>query len=226
MQLQKLEIKELGESPLTRFLHLSSVAVIMIGPLSCVCFASASIREKELKRRLFVCEMACTDYMTGLGLDRVLEKAREAAELPDVKQVVLYQCCTDFLTNLDYESYLRKYVNRKDLRFYTYQRGSASLNYTEKKSVTERMQEDAQKDGFELLPVEKLSGKAEMQEDSDSGFCESMRSIKELSSPDLSLFAGKLYRSVFGSRGKRISLALYQPAGGYGAGYRMQPAVR
>ncbi|MEI3204008.1 MAG: hypothetical protein V8S73_05080 [Lachnospiraceae bacterium] len=47
MQLQKLEIKELGESPLTRFLHLSSVAVIMIGPLSCVCFASASRIEKS-----------------------------------------------------------------------------------------------------------------------------------------------------------------------------------
>ncbi len=165
MQLQKLEIKELGESPLTRFLHLSSVAVIMVGPLSCVCFANASVREKELKRRLFVCEMACTDYMTGLGLDRVLEKAREAAKLPDVKQVVLYQCCTDFLTHLDYESYLRKHINRKDIRFYTYQRGSASLNYTEKKSVTERMQEDARKDGFELLPVEKSSEKIEAPEE-------------------------------------------------------------
>lgn len=146
MELQKVERKETKESPLTRFLAFPSVAVLVTGPFSCVCFAEDAALEKEERKRLFLCEMKQSDYITGAGREKVLQAARQAAEVPGVEQIVVYQCCTDYLTHADYEAYLTQHFTamKSDVRVYTFQRGSASLNYSGKKEVAERVKKDAE----------------------------------------------------------------------------------
>ena len=102
MELQRVEWKEASESPLIRFLALPSVAVIVTGPFSCVCFAKDAAFEKDEANRLFLCEMKQSDYITGKCKEKVLEAAKQAAAIPGVEQIVLYQCCTDYLTHTGY----------------------------------------------------------------------------------------------------------------------------
>lgn len=146
MELQKVERKESKESPLTRFLAFPSVAVIVTGPFSCVCFAEDAALEKGERKRLFLCEMKQSDYITGANREKVLQAARRAAKVPGVEQIVVYQCCTDYLTHTDYEAYLMRYFTGagSDIRVYTFQRGSASLNYSRKKEVAEQVKKDAE----------------------------------------------------------------------------------
>lgn len=145
MELQRVEWKEASESPLTRFLALPSVAVIVTGPFSCVCFAKDAALEKDEANRLFLCEMKQSDYITGKCKEKVLEAAKQAAAIPGVEQIVLYQCCTDYLTHTGYEVYLRQYfASKRTLRIYTFQRGSASLNYSRKKEIAEQVKKDAE----------------------------------------------------------------------------------
>lgn len=147
MEFQKIERKETKESPLTRFLAFSSVSVIVTGPFSCVCFAEDAVLKKEERKRLFLCEMKQSDYITGVSREKVLKAAIRAAQVPGVKQIVVYQCCTDYLTHTDYETYLAQYFTalESDIRVYTFQRGSASLNYSRKKEVAEQVKKDAER---------------------------------------------------------------------------------
>lgn len=146
MEFQKIERKETKESPLTRFLAFSSVSVIVTGPFSCVCFAEGTALKKEERKRLFLCEMKQSDYITGASREKVLKAAIRAAQVPGVKQIVVYQCCTDYLTHMDYEAYLTRHfiALERDIRVYTFQRGSASLNYSRKKEVAEQVKKDAE----------------------------------------------------------------------------------
>ena len=147
MEFQKIERKETKESPLTRFLAFPSVSVIVTGPFSCVCFAEDAALKKEERKRLFLCEMKQSDYITGVSREKVLQAAKRAAQIPGVKQIVVYQCCTDYLTHTDYETYLAQYFTalESDIRVYTFQRGSASLNYSRKKEVAEQVKKDAER---------------------------------------------------------------------------------
>lgn len=147
MEFQKIERKETKESPLTRFLAFSSVSVIVTGPFSCVCFAEDAVLKKEERKRLFLCEMKQSDYITGVSREKVLKAAIRAAQVPGVKQIVVYQCCTDYLTHMDYEAYLTRHfiALERDIRVYTFQRGSASLNYSRKKEVAEQVKTDAER---------------------------------------------------------------------------------
>ena len=147
MEFQKIERKETKESPLTRFLAFPSVSVIVTGPFSCVCFAEDAALIKEERKRLFLCEMKQSDYITGVSREKVLQAAKRAAQIPGVKQIVVYQCCTDYLTHTDYETYLAQYFTalESDIRVYTFQRGSASLNYSRKKEVAEQVKKDAER---------------------------------------------------------------------------------
>ena len=147
MEFQKIERKETKESPLTRFLAFSSVSVIVTGPFSCVCFAEDAALKKEERKRLFLCEMKQSDYITGVSQEKVLQAAKRAAQVPGVEQIVVYQCCTDYLTHMDYETYLTQYfiALKRNIRVYTFQRGSASLNYSRKKEVAEQVKTDAER---------------------------------------------------------------------------------
>lgn len=147
MEFQKIERKETKESPLTRFLAFSSVSVIVTGPFSCVCFAEGAALKKEERKRLFLCEMKQSDYITGASREKVLQAAKRAAQVPGVEQIVVYQCCTDYLTHMDYETYLTQYFIglKRNIRVYTFQRGSASLNYSRKKEVAEQVKTDAER---------------------------------------------------------------------------------
>lgn len=147
MEFQKIERKETKESPLTRFLAFSSVSVIVTGPFSCVCFAEGAALKKEERKRLFLCEMKQSDYITGASREKVLQAAKRAAQVPGVEQIVVYQCCTDYLTHMDYETYLTQYfiALKRNIRVYTFQRGSASLNYSRKKEVAEQVKTDAER---------------------------------------------------------------------------------
>ena len=147
MEFQKIERKETKESPLTRFLAFPSVSVIVTGPFRCVCFAEDAALKKEERKRLFLCEMKQSDYITGVSREKVLQAAKRAAQIPGVKQIVVYQCCTDYLTHTDYETYLAQYFTalESDIRVYTFQRGSASLNYSRKKEVAEQVKKDAER---------------------------------------------------------------------------------
>lgn len=147
MEFQKIERKETKESPLTRFLAFSSVSVIVTGPFSCVCFAEGAALKKKERKRLFLCEMKQSDYITGASREKVLQAAKRAAQVPGVEQIVVYQCCTDYLTHMDYETYLTQYfiALKRNIRVYTFQRGSASLNYSRKKEVAEQVKTDAER---------------------------------------------------------------------------------
>ena len=147
MEFQKIERKETKESPLTRFLAFPSVSVIVTGPFSCVCFAEDAALKKEERKRLFLCEMKQSDYITGVSQEKVLQAAKRAAQVPGVEQIVVYQCCTDYLTHMDYETYLTQYfiALKRNIRVYTFQRGSASLNYSRKKEVAEQVKTDAER---------------------------------------------------------------------------------
>lgn len=147
MEFQKIERKETKESPLTRFLAFSSVSVIVTGPFSCVCFAEGAALKKEERKRLFLCEMKQSDYITGASREKVLQAAKWAAQVPGVEQIVVYQCCTDYLTHMDYEAYLTQYfiALKRNIKVYTFQRGSASLNYSRKKEVAEQVKTDAER---------------------------------------------------------------------------------
>ena len=147
MEFQKIERKETKESPLTRFLAFSSVSVIVTGPFSCVCFAEGAALKKEERKRLFLCEMKQSDYITGASREKVLQAAKWAAQVPGVEQIVVYQCCTDYLTHMDYETYLTQYfiALKRNIKVYTFQRGSASLNYSRKKEVAEQVKTDAER---------------------------------------------------------------------------------
>lgn len=147
MEFQKIERKETKESPLTRFLAFPSVSVIVTGPFSCVCFAEDAALKKKERKRLFLCEMKQSDYITGVSREKVLQAAKRAAQIPGVKQIVVYQCCTDYLTHTDYETYLTQYfiALKRNIRVYTFQRGSASLNYSRKKEVAEQVKKDAER---------------------------------------------------------------------------------
>ncbi|MDO5807566.1 MAG: hypothetical protein Q4P26_04145 [Lachnospiraceae bacterium] len=147
MEFQKIERKETKESPLTRFLAFSSVSVIVTGPFSCVCFAEGAALKKEERKRLFLCEMKQSDYITGASREKVLQAAKRAEQVPGVEQIVVYQCCTDYLTHMDYETYLTQYfiALKRNIRVYTFQRGSASLNYSRKKEVAEQVKTDAER---------------------------------------------------------------------------------
>lgn len=147
MEFQKIERKETKESPLTRFLAFSSVSVIVTGPFSCVCFAEGAVLKKEERKRLFLCEMKQSDYITGASREKVLQAAKRAEQVPGVEQIVVYQCCTDYLTHMDYETYLTQYfiALKRNIRVYTFQRGSASLNYSRKKEVAEQVKKDAER---------------------------------------------------------------------------------
>ena len=147
MEFQKIERKETKESPLTRFLAFPSVSVIVTGPFSCVCFAEDAALKKEERKRLFLCEMKQSDYITGVSREKVLQAAKRAAQIPGVEQIVVYQCCTDYLTHMDYEAYLMRHfiALKRNIRVYTFQRGSASLNYSRKKEVAEQVKTDAER---------------------------------------------------------------------------------
>ena len=147
MEFQKIERKETKESPLTRFLAFPSVSVIVTGPFSCVCFAEDAALKKEERKRLFLCEMKQSDYITGVSQEKVLQAAKRAAQVPGVEQIVVYQCCTEYLTHMDYETYLTQYfiALKRNIRVYTFQRGSASLNYSRKKEVAEQVKTDAER---------------------------------------------------------------------------------
>ena len=147
MEFQKIERKETKESPLTRFLAFSSVSVIVTGPFSCVCFTEGAALKKEERKRLFLCEMKQSDYITGASREKVLQAAKWAAQVPGVEQIVVYQCCTDYLTHMDYEAYLTQYfiALKRNVKVYTFQRGSASLNYSRKKEVAEQVKTDAER---------------------------------------------------------------------------------
>lgn len=145
MEFQKLQKKHDAEHPVTRFLKLATTAVIATGPFSCICFASECAVTMEQWKRLFVCEMTPADYMNGGCRERVLQLAKKAAEIPEVSQIILYQCCTDFLTHMDYESYLQSYFasGLKKIKIYTFQRGSASVHCSRKKWIEEQIRKDS-----------------------------------------------------------------------------------
>ena len=91
--------------------------------------------------------MKQSDYITGASREKVLQAAKRAAQVPGVEQIVVYQCCTDYLTHMDYETYLTQYfiALKRNIRVYTFQRGSASLNYSRKKEVAEQVKTDAER---------------------------------------------------------------------------------
>ena len=77
----------------------------------------------------------------------MLQAAKRAEQVPGVEQIVVYQCCTDYLTHMDYETYLTQYfiALKRNIKVYTFQRGSASLNYSRKKEVAEQVKTDAER---------------------------------------------------------------------------------
>ncbi|MDT2832874.1 nitrogenase component 1 [Vagococcus carniphilus] len=119
-------------------LELEDVSIICIGPASCLRTFYFQEGELDILDHVFLCQLDQTDYLTGDIYSKLEKTVEQAVLLPDIKGIVLFAGCSDYIIQTDYDSMVLELEATYSLPFFQIWRGPiAKCQHNSKEEIKE-----------------------------------------------------------------------------------------
>lgn len=119
-------------------LELEDVAIICIGPASCLRTFYFQEGELDILDHVFLCQLDQTDYLTGDIYSKLEKTVEQAMLLLDIKGIVLFAGCSDYIIQTDYDSIVLELEETYSLPFFQIWRGPiAKCQHNSKEEIKE-----------------------------------------------------------------------------------------
>lgn len=119
-------------------LELENVGIICIGPSSCLRTFYFKEGELDCLEQVFLCQLDQTDYLTGEIYPKLEKVAKQAVKLPNIKGVVLFAGCSDYIIQTDYEAMITELEATFSIPFFQIWRGPiAKCQHNSKEEIKE-----------------------------------------------------------------------------------------
>ncbi len=119
-------------------LELEDVAIICIGPASCLRTFYFQEGELDVLDHVFLCQLDQTDYLTGDIYPKLEKVVEEAVKKRPLKGIVLFAGCSDYIIQTDYDSMLEDLEQTFSLPFFQIWRGPiAKCQHNSKDEIKE-----------------------------------------------------------------------------------------
>lgn len=119
-------------------LELEDVAIICIGPASCLRTFYFQEGELDILDHVFLCQLDQTDYLTGDIYSKLEKTVEQAVLLSNIKGIVLFAGCSDYIIQTDYDSMVLELEETYSLPFFQIWRGPiAKCQHNSKEEIKE-----------------------------------------------------------------------------------------